>query len=177
MRRAELEHAIRAAGEILQAESMYVIGSQSVLGTWSEYELPAEATFSDEVDICPLSDDDTQSLATILDGAIGELSMFHSEHGFYVQGLGIDTAILPAGWEQRLVPVTNANTRYRIGLCLDPLDACAAKLAAGREKDRLFVLTLLQADLVQARNLAERVDSLPDVPQRRTAQSWISTHL
>ncbi|MEC5182134.1 DUF6036 family nucleotidyltransferase, partial [Arthrobacter sp. CG_A4] len=135
MRRSELEHAIRAATDIIGAAEVFVIGSQSILGSYTEGELPDEATRSEEVDIAPMHDDDAQSLATQLDAAIGEMSTFHETNGFYVQGVGRDTAVLPTGWADRLVKVSNDNTRGRNGLCLDPHDLCVAKLIPGRAKD------------------------------------------
>lgn len=45
MRRPELEHAIRAATEIIAVDSIIVIGSQAILGSFTEHELPAEAPF------------------------------------------------------------------------------------------------------------------------------------
>lgn len=70
MLRSELEHAIRAATEIIRQDAVVIIGSQAILGSFTEDELPTEATLSEEVDIAPLKDDDAQSLATELDAAI-----------------------------------------------------------------------------------------------------------
>lgn len=174
MRRSELEHAIRAATEIIRQEAVFIIGSQAILGSFSEDELPAEATLSEEVDIAPMTDDDAQSLATELDAAIGEMSHFHETHGFYVQGVGQDTAVLPAGWTERLIKVRNANTNDRAGLCLEPHDLCAAKLIAGRAKDHLFVGALLRHSLVDPGLIAERLMAVPDDNVRRDrALSWI----
>lgn len=169
MRRSELEHAVRAATRIIQQDQVIIIGSQAILGTWTEEELPAEATFSEEVDICPMSDDDAETLATMLDAAIGEWSDFHQTHKFYVQGVGRNTAVLPKDWEYRLVPVRNANTDFSTGLCLDPLDLCAAKLIAGREKDYAFVLSLLQASRLTSPSGPCRTDPL-DRRRRSTAR-------
>lgn len=88
LRRDELEHAIRAATEIIQQDSVIVIGSQSILGTWGEDDLPGIATMSDEVDICPVNDDDAESLATLLDSVAGEWSSFHEP-----------TSSIYRGWE------------------------------------------------------------------------------
>jgi hypothetical protein len=175
LRRSELEHAIRAATEIVQQDEVIVIGSQSVLGTWTEDELPPEATQSVEVDIAPLHDDDAQSLATLLDGVAGELSPFHQTHGFYLQGVGRDTAILPDGWEERLVRVSNDNTNRRTGLCLDALDLCIAKLAAQREKDFTFVAALLEHGLVGQADLRARTRLLTAAdPRTQTAVAdWV----
>lgn len=42
MRRAELEHTIRAATAILEQESVIVIGSQAILGSYTEGDLPPQ---------------------------------------------------------------------------------------------------------------------------------------
>jgi hypothetical protein len=180
MRRSELEHAIRAATEVIAAGEVIVIGSQAILASYTEDELPEQATQSIEVDIAPLDDDDAQSLATALDGALGEWSPFHATHGFYVQGVGRDTAILPAGWEQRLIAVNGPNTGGRTGLCLDPHDLCLAKLAAYREKDLVFVGSLIEAGLVDPAVVAERLDDMGSADPRAVErirqylQHWLS---
>ena len=52
-------------------------------------------TVSMEADIYPLESPD---LADVIDGAIGEGSKFHETNGYYAQGVGPDTAILPRDW-------------------------------------------------------------------------------
>lgn len=54
MRRDQLEHAIRTACQIIGHGEVIVVGSQSVLGTFDENQLPAAATMSQEVDILPI---------------------------------------------------------------------------------------------------------------------------
>lgn len=53
MRRDQLEHAIRAACQIIGQPAVIIIGSQSILGGYRESELPLEATMSIEVDVLP----------------------------------------------------------------------------------------------------------------------------
>lgn len=174
MDRSQLEHAIRAATEIIRHDTVVIIGSQAILGSFTEDELPLEATMSEEVDVAPMEDDDAQSLATELDAAIGEMSFFHETHGFYVQGVGMDTAVLPEGWTDRLVRVNNANTRGRTGLCLEPHDLCAAKLIAGRAKDRVFVNALLEHGLVDVDTIAVRLETVRgDDIRRDRALAWV----
>jgi len=178
VRREQLEHAIRAATTIVQQSEIIVIGSQAILGSWDEDELPAEAVMSVEVDMCPLVDDDAESLATEIDAVAGEMSTFHETHGFYIQGVGRRTARLPLGWETRLVTVTGENTAGAVGLCLDPHDLCAAKLIAYRDKDRIFVAALLDASLVDSALIAERLTWVPDETQRAaTARAWLTPWL
>lgn len=54
-RRSELEHAIRAATEIIRQDAVVIIGSQAILGSFTEEELPTATTLSVEVDISPLN--------------------------------------------------------------------------------------------------------------------------
>ena len=171
MNRDELEHGIRAATEIIQADEVIIIGSQSVLGTWSESELPAEATASNELDVLPLNDTDREALATRLSGVAGELSSFDAAHGFHLDGVGRKTAVLPHGWEDRLRRVQNDNTLGRIGWCLDPHDLCVAKLVANRDKDRSFVSALVRHRLIDPELLLERlVDT--DLDDRTSDTVW-----
>lgn len=60
MRRSQLEHAIRTACQIVEAPAVIVVGSQAILGTYGEEELPVEATMSMEVDVLPIADDDDE---------------------------------------------------------------------------------------------------------------------
>jgi hypothetical protein len=57
MRRGQLEHAIRTACQIIGKPEVIVVGSQSILGTFREDQLPADTTMSVEIDILPISDD------------------------------------------------------------------------------------------------------------------------
>ena len=119
MRRADPEHIIAAACTVAQQDQVLVIGSQSILATYSEYELPAESTYSEEADLFPLFDDREGTRSTLIDGSIGEMSQFHQQFGYYAQGVDRRTATLPEGWAERLVPIRNENTRYFTGWCLD----------------------------------------------------------
>lgn len=155
--RTQLEHAIRASTRILGASPVIVIGSQSILASWDERDLPVEATMSIEIDVVPLDDDENESLATALDGAIGEFSEFHRTHDFYVQGVGKDTAHLPPGWADRLIEVSTDQTGQGAGLCLEQYDLCAAKLLANREKDRVFVGALIAARMIDPNLVHDRI--------------------
>lgn len=107
-------------------------------------------------------------------GAIGELSMFHQTHGYYVQGVGRDTAVLPEGSESRLVAVSGPNTNGRTGLCLDAHDLCLARLVAHREKDLTFVGALIEAGLIDPVILAAGWNACP-LPTHVARQPFGST--
>ena len=92
MTREQLEHGLRAASRIADETGVVVIGSQPVLGTHTENELPAEATTSMEASIAFFDDPDAGK-ADPVDGAIGELSIFHETFGYYAQGVSVTTAV------------------------------------------------------------------------------------
>jgi hypothetical protein len=83
MRRDQLEHAIRTACQIVGQPAVAVVGSQAILGSFTEDELPPEATMSVEIDILPLADsnDETARLADLIEGVAGEWSPFEEQHG------------------------------------------------------------------------------------------------
>jgi hypothetical protein len=153
MRRDELEHLLRAAGDIANDEEIVVVGSQSVLGQFPD--APESMRVSMEADVYPLHHPER---AALIDGSIGELSPFHETYGYYAQGVGEDTAILPAGWRNRLVAVCNANTRGITGLCLEIHDLVISKCIAGREKDWQFLCEAVRHGLAQPSILLERLE-------------------
>lgn len=169
MNREQLAHAIRAACTITVRDSVIVIGSQSILGTWSEDELPERATMSREADILAEggTPDETRRNADLISGIAGELSDFDELHDFYLDGVDEGTAILPRSWRARLVRFSNESTVNIItgeqytGWCLEPHDLCVAKLCAGRDKDLEFVSAIREAGLVDVRVIRERLLDLP----------------
>jgi len=170
MKRSELEHLIRAAAAITNEYELVIIGSQAILG--SVPDAPASLLVSMEADVYPLN---RPELSDLIDGAIGELSPFEDNFGYYAQGVGPETAVLPPGWEARLVKVQNENTDLKIGYCLEVHDLAASKLAAGREKDWSFVDTMLQHQIIHAAELQQRIDALPLPPEHRSRlTAWLA---
>ncbi len=134
MRREHLAHLLRAASRVVDRRDLLVIGSQSVLGTWDEEALPEAAVLSMEADLAVFDDPDGE-LADRISGAIGELSSFDQSFGYHADGVGLETAILPAGWRERLIVFDPPDAEPGRGLCLEPHDCVVAKLVAGRSKD------------------------------------------
>ena len=95
MRREQLEHAIRTAFQIIGRPEVIVVGSQAILGTFREDQLPAEATMSVEVDILPIAADnkETARLADMIEGVAGEFSSFEELHGFSIDGVDLETSV------------------------------------------------------------------------------------
>lgn len=184
MRRDQLEHAIRAACQITRQPEVIIVGSQAILATYPENELPRLATRSLEIDVLPITDDnnETMRLADLIVGAAGEFSAFEQLHGFSIDGVDLTTSALPEGWRTRLVKVQNQNTAapsghpQYIGWCLDKEDLCVAKLCAFREKDRNFVHALIANGLVDPEVIAARVTTVPGryTSSIERATSWLA---
>jgi hypothetical protein len=73
--RQQLAHVLRAASQIPEDSDVVVIGSQAILGSFPEDQLPDEAVASIEVDVTFFDLDAIKS--DKVDGAVGELSRFH----------------------------------------------------------------------------------------------------
>lgn len=174
MRRSELAHILRAAARITGDPDILIIGSQSILGSYDEDDLPAEAWVSVEADVAFL-DDANAMKADQVDGAIGELSDFHATFAYYAQGVETSTAVLPAGWRDRLVPFRPRAAEPALAYCLDPHDLVASKLMARREKDYVFAKALLATGLITATTLASRLYLIDDehAAARTAALSWV----
>jgi len=110
-----------------------------------------------EADLCPIDD---PKVTDLIDGSIGESSPFHETFGYYAQGVGLETAVLPKGWESRVNRVIDPISRAE-GLCIDPGDLAASKLVAWPEKDRPFIEALLSQRVIDADTVRARVSELP----------------
>lgn len=177
MTREQLAHILRAAARIANDPNILVIGSQAILGSYSEQELPEVAWLSVEADIAFLDKRIGAEKADEVDGAIGELSQFHETYSYYAQGVDLETAKLPDGWEGRLVPFQPASAEPSRAMCLEKHDLVISKLVAMREKDQEFANALLQASLVDIEVLLARVDELRVVPPvtAKNVRRWLET--
>jgi hypothetical protein len=154
MTRDQFNHTIRAAGAILGEKKVLVIGSQAIHASTSK--LFPEAARSIELDVSSLIDEDG-SKADLIDGSIGELSIFQDTFGYYAQGVTPETAVLPTGWRKRLVPYHHPATQGVTALCLEPHDLWISKAIAGRENDWEFCNALLKKKLVEPKVLLKRL--------------------
>lgn len=159
MNRSQLAYILRTACQIAGDPNALVIGSQAILGTHDDAELPEEATRSIEADVA-FWDDPDEAKSDEVDFRIGEQSGFHELHGVYAQGVSVSTAVLPHGWEQRCVPFDEAQPETA-AMCVEKHDLVVSKLVAGRQKDLEFAIALVAAGLVEVQTLIERAEALP----------------
>lgn len=173
--------AFRAAHAKLKCGRLLVVGSQSILGSHSEDRLPTIVTMSVEFDMALLDDSESGLVADVLDGEFGEMSEFHRQHGWHIQGVSPKTAKLPLDWETRAVIVEVEGVgKSSVSMCLEPHDLCASKLARNEERDRRYVAALVHAGLVSARLVRARLDVIPldeefTADRRRASIKWIKS--
>ncbi len=169
MTRDELEHAIRASCDIAGDTEVWVFGSQAILG--EHRYVPDALRQSIEVDVAPKNHPERTDL---IDGALGEYSLFHQTHGFYVHGLPIESAVLPEDWKTRTIAVSGGGREPSTGWCIEGHDLAASKLAASREEDYRFVRTLIVEGLIDPEVLIQRVHTLAIASEQREQMTlWI----
>ena len=173
MTREQLEHVLRAAAAIAQENSLVVVGSQAILLPFPN--APADLLVSREVDLYPALHPER---ADLIDGAIGALSSFDETFGYHADGVGPETAVMPADWMSR------ASLHY-IGdvtaICPEVHDLAVSKCVAGRDKDGDFVRTLLREGMIDKMTLLTRirlidrsnhpVDAIEAWAERRAAEA------
>jgi len=152
MTREQLEHVLRAAAAIAQENSLVTVGSQAVLLPFPN--APAELLMSREIDLYPALHPER---ADLIDGAIGALSSFDETFGYYADGVGPETAVMPADW-------MNFASLHYIGdvtaICPEIHDLAVSKCVAGREKDEAFVRVLLREQMIELGRLERRIADL-----------------
>ena len=152
MKRSEVEHVLRAAAAITQEQSFVVIGSQAILFQFPH--APAELVVSRELDLYPALN---PAKADLIDGAIGAMSSFDETFGYHADGVGPETAVMPADWESRaqLFYVGDVTA-----ICPEVHDLAVSKCVAARPKDADFVRALFRHKMVTLDVLLERIAQL-----------------
>jgi hypothetical protein len=166
VRRKDFEHVLRAAASVVDDE-LVVVGSQAILGQYPE--TPDSLLQSLEVDLFPRT---SPERADEIDGAIGDGSRFHETYGYYAHGVGPETPVAPAGWDDRLVrvevPMSGSKGGTAVAWCLEAHDLVLAKLAAGRPHDVEFVEEAVRASLVDVDRLRRGTELMPESHRQRT---------
>jgi hypothetical protein len=164
MKKEQLEHLIRAAASITNQKTFIILGSQAIHGTIENP--PPTLELSREADIFPLKD---PAKTDLINGTIGEITLFDDTFGYYAHGIPPETCALPTGWKNRLHLIQNENTNGAQGFCLDPHDLACAKLAAGRPKDIDFTTELLRENFCDPALLKKLIQTIPEKFQKSAA--------
>jgi hypothetical protein len=152
MKKSQLEHILRAASRLCDEDEFIVIGSQSLHGKYPD--VADDILVSREVDLFTKKNLMKADFLNV----IGMDSPFHEEFGYYADPVDAKTAVLPKNWKNRLVHLKLDDMQSKIkAYCLEPHDMVVAKLAAGREKDKVFIHALLKMGLVSEATIRLRL--------------------
>lgn len=155
MKKQQLDHLLRAAGRITKDKQFVIVGSQSLHG--KQPDLPDQLLVSLEADLIAKNHPERTSWLE----AIGVGSRFHDEFGYYADPVDEHTAVLPKGWQGRLVNLPGGDTGGVTGLCLDPHDLAISKYVANREKDRVFLQAMIVRKVIDQDRLLALLDTTP----------------
>ncbi len=152
MKKSQLEHVLRAARKICSDDEFIVIGSQSLHGKFPDVADSIMRSF--EVDVIAKNHVRNTDFLNV----IGVDSCFHEEYGYYADPVDAKDAVLPRHWRNRLVhlKLDDPDADFH-AYCLEPHDLVVAKLAAGREKDKVFIRELLSRGLVSLETVRRRL--------------------
>ena len=153
MNRPQLEHIIRAAAGNADTTDIVVVGSQAILGTYPD--APDELLVSMEADVFPR---DRPEDSILIDGGIGERSIFHETFGYYAHGVDETTAwfedrLIESIQDERLIGEFSSSSSipgdFRLFGEGDQLDLMCSTFervcyALGRAKSRKAVTPLLR---------------------------------
>jgi hypothetical protein len=152
MKKQQVDHVLRAAGQITGEKQFIIIGSQSLHG--KHPDLADDIVRSAEVDLVAKNDAWRSEWLNV----IGQDSKFHEQFGYYADPCDERTATLPKGWKGRLVNLPDGDTEGVRGLCLDPHDLAIAKYVAHRDKDVIFTHELANRGIVSRERLLGLLD-------------------
>ncbi|HLH93100.1 MAG TPA: DUF6036 family nucleotidyltransferase [Xanthobacteraceae bacterium] len=187
----DVERTVRAIATEFDTDTVVIIGSQAILLGWPDP--PPVLRHSPEIDAFPgcttiwearekaRFPDETPDASEHINALFGDGSQFHETHGFYIDGVDKNTAVLPKDWRTRAIvrriEVDKLETgkvvkRMVTAIAPSPEDVIVAKLARLEEKDRSFVQAFhsarpLDAGLIEARIRSTKMD--PAVAERAIA--------
>jgi len=160
MRPDNLDHLLRAAGDLTGHKRFVLVGSSAIFA-WRQ-AVPEAMAMSREADLfaADVGDEEVERLSDVLEN-IGHLSAFDDTHGYYVDGVGPRTAVLPLDWRVRSKVYSSPATNGVSAVVPHPEDIALSKLCAGREKDLEWVSAAHDAGFIDLDRMAVRVPELP----------------
>lgn len=171
MNRRQFEHAVAAASAIAHDDELIVVGSQAILGQYPT--APATLLESMEVRLYPKN---FPERAELIDRTLGEGSGFHDTYGYFARGVDPESAVLPRGWEERLVPLRSDERPGVTGWCLEIHDLVIGKCIDGEDKDRRFLSASHAAGFVRLETLRDRLaGTAADSNAIDRTEEWIAT--
>lgn len=156
LRRAQIEHILRAAAAVTNHLRFVVVGTGAVILA-SRRPVPATMMMTQEIDLYADGVEDHEALSDLIDGTIGHGSLFHRSFQYHGDGVGPETAILPVDWRERASEYHGIGAPDVVAICPDPDDIAVAKLCAWREKDIQWLRDAVVAGIVSPSRMRQRL--------------------
>lgn len=171
MNQQQAFHLLRSAVVITGCREWVVLGSQA-LALWDVERTPVLEA-SEELDIyTPQSEE----LTDLVEGTLGEGSMFQDTFGYFAHGVGQDTATFPPTWKTRTRTRTIPGTDGATVTVPHPTDIAVAKLIAFRPKDTAFVRELLRCGFTSYEQLRTATTEVEGEDERKMrALRWVES--
>jgi len=160
-KRLHLELAIAAAARACEDTAFHVTGRLSILGKYPG--VAAELIEGDEFELFPQS---KHEAAGEIEGALGLQSGFRQMHGCGARAFDPNEAVLPEGWQFRLIEVRTESTGGASGWCLDPNDLAVSEIWSAGDTMSDFARRLLEHDLIDPDLMLRGMESLPSGRER-----------
>lgn len=160
LKRAGVDHLLRAAAGITGARRFVLLGTGAAIATVPH--LPLAMMLTAELDLYAEDLPDAAEASDLIDASIGQDSLFHRNFGYYADGVGPETAILCADWRDRAMPYRSDSAPGITALCPSLADLAVAKLCAGRPKDRDWLRAAIGAGLLSRDAVAALLPKLSD---------------
>jgi hypothetical protein len=159
MTKVRLLDLLRRATALSAGQRLILAGSQAYYAATAS-ALPLVER-SEEADLLLVGVN--RGLFLQLEDALGMESPHLRETGVFAHPVGLGTIVLPAGWEERLVPFGRDEGLVNVW-ALEIHDLAASKLMAGRDKDFEFLRALLDHGLCDFPTLLARMELLRAAP-------------
>lgn len=172
LRRSNLDHILRSARSVTGLDRFVLIGSAAILA-W-EAIVPPRMLMTREADLFAYEAEDPDQVADELEGAIGQDSNFDATFGYYCDGVGEQTAIMPADWRLRSKEYSTENTQGAVAIVPSPNDIALAKLCAWRDKDRDWLSIAHGHRIIDLDTMVSLLDRMPErAPSRQELERRI----
>ncbi len=136
----QFDHVCRAAAAVAGVKKVYVFGANAIIPWLAQASHPIPLSGlkpSRELDV---SVNDEQ-LDTLIDGLLGEFSLFDTAFSVYAHGVNLTVFQAPSNWRQRTGKRTEPVNTVEI-IVPHPHDLIISKLVAGRQKDFDFAVSV-----------------------------------
>jgi hypothetical protein len=171
----KVDRLLRAAGAATGQARFVLVGSATIFA-WEDM-VPSDMSQTREIDLFAYDVDreTAENISAEIDGALGHSSQFDETYGYYCDGVGPDTAILPIDWEARSMLYSSPATNGVTAIVPHPNDIAVAKLCAGREKDMIWLRAAVRSAIIDPAAMREVFRRLPR--ERAPAQALLEERL